>query len=73
MSLPLAADGCILPNIRLHDFRIDFQATCGHKKMQFASIRLQASSAESAREYAEETLQSFKGMRIMGVWQVAGS
>jgi hypothetical protein len=73
MALELAADGCILPNLRTHSYRIDFVAVCAHKKIQAASVMIRSTDLASAREYAEECLSSFKGMTIEGVWQVAKS
>jgi hypothetical protein len=56
-TLPVAADGCILPNITTREYRITMTAPCEHTKVRHAEIVITATSAEAARAFAGTQLR----------------
>ena len=68
-SLPLAADGCMIPNIRTRNYRITFGPKCEHKKIRSAVLVISAPSQEDALLYAQGWLGQgvFRQVEIVAI------
>lgn len=63
MPLPLAPDGCILPNIPTRLYQIFYIADCEHGKYRAATVEIRATDIDAARAFAERWIK-FPQMHI---------
>jgi hypothetical protein len=53
-------DGCVVPNIELHEYVLKFAPVCDHSKFRSAEINVMAPSPESARRRGTELVPFMK-------------
>jgi phosphatidylserine decarboxylase len=49
-----ADDGCVIPNIRIRNYRVTLIARCEHAKIRALAVTVAAASADSAEQFVRE-------------------
>jgi hypothetical protein len=56
-AMLFAADGCVKPNIRTHNYDVTLAGNCEHATIIQATIRVKATDAHLARRFVERWLK----------------